>query len=49
MNKFAIVGIVLGACILFADRYIVKVPNWLAIVLYIVAVLLIVVGMIVTR
>jgi len=49
MNRITVVGIVLGACILFVDRYIVKVPSWLAIVLYIVAVLLIVVGMIVTR
>ena len=49
MNRITVVGIILGACILFVDRYIVKVPNWLAIVLYIVAVFLIVVGMIVTR
>ena len=49
MNIFTIVGIMLGVCVIFFDRYLVKISNWLAIVLYIVAVILIIVGMISSR
>ena len=42
MSILIIIGIVLGACVTVVDRIVHKVPNWLAIVLYSVAVILMV-------
>ena len=49
MNVFIIIGIILGASVIVTDRYIHHLPNWLAIVLYTLAVVLIITGMIVSR
>ncbi|MBQ3830603.1 MAG: hypothetical protein II813_06770 [Spirochaetales bacterium] len=49
MNVFIIIGIILGASVIVTDRYIHHLPNWLAIVLYMIAVALIIAGMIVSR
>lgn len=49
MSILIIIGIVLGACVTVFDRIFHKVPNWLAIVLYIAAVILIITGMIVGK
>ena len=49
MNVFIIIGIILGTSVIVTDRYIHHLPNWLAIVLYTLAVVLIITGMIVSR
>ncbi|MCR5443325.1 MAG: hypothetical protein K6E89_06190 [Sphaerochaetaceae bacterium] len=49
MNVFIIIGIILGASVIVTDRYIHHLPNWLAIVLYTLAVVLVITGMIVSR
>lgn len=49
MNVFIIIGIILGASVIVTDRYIHHLPNWLAIVLYMIAVALIIAGMIASR
>ena len=49
MNLMIIIGIILGASVIVTDRYIHHLPNWLAIVLYSLAVVLIVAGMAVSR
>lgn len=49
MNVFIIIGLILGASVIVTDRYIHHLPNWLAIVLYTLAVVLIITGMIVSR
>ena len=49
MNVFIIIGIILGASVIVTDRYIHHLPNWLAIVLYMIAVALIIAGMVVSR
>ena len=49
MNTFIIIGILLGASVNVTDRLIRHLPNWLAIVLYTLAVILIFAGMIVSR
>lgn len=49
MNVFIIIGIILGASVIVTDRYIHHLPNWLAIILYMIAVALIIAGMIVSR
>ena len=49
MNVFIIIGIILGASVIVTDRYIHHLPNWLAIVLYTIAVIIIIVGMIVSK
>ena len=49
MNWFIILGIVLGALTIVTDRYIHKLPNWLAIILFVIAWILIIVGMILAR
>ena len=49
MNILTIIGIGIGAATNVAGRLIHKLPNWLAIILYIVAVIMIVAGMIVSR
>ena len=49
MNILIIIGIVLGGGTIITDRFIKPLPNWLAIVLYIIAVILIIVGMIVNK
>ncbi|MBO4888107.1 MAG: hypothetical protein J5589_07335 [Firmicutes bacterium] len=49
MNIWIIIGIVLGAGVILTDRYIRHLPNWLAVVLYTIAVILILVGMIISR
>ncbi|MBO4299306.1 MAG: hypothetical protein J5998_10940 [Clostridia bacterium] len=43
------IGIALGAGTIVTDRFIHKIPNWLAIVLYSAAVALILAGMIAAR
>ena len=40
MNVFIIIGIILGASVIVTDRYIHHLPNWLAVVLYMIAVAL---------
>ena len=49
MNIMTIIGLFLGAGTTVIDRYLYKLPNWLAIVLYLAAVILIIMGMIVSR
>ena len=49
MNVFIIIGIIMGASVIVTDRYIHHLPNWLAIVLYTLAVVLVITGMIVSR
>ena len=49
MNVFIIIGLILGASVIVTDRYIHHLPNWLAVVLYMIAVALIIAGMIVSR
>ncbi len=49
MNILIIVGIVLGAGTGVVDRFFRKLPNWLAIVLYAIAVIMIIAGMIITK
>lgn len=49
MNAFIIIGIILGASVIVTDRYIHHLPNWLAIILYTLAVALVITGMIVSR
>ena len=49
MNVFIIIGIILGASVIVTDRYIHHLPNWLAIVLYTLAVVLVITGVIVSR
>ena len=48
MNKLIVIGIVLGGGTIVVDRYFLKLPNWLAIVLFAVAIVLIIAGMIIT-
>ena len=48
MNLLIIFGILLGGGTTLTDRYI-KLPNWLAIVLYVAAAILIIAGMIVSK
>ena len=49
MNALIIIGIVLGGGTIVVDRYLYKLPNWLAIVLYGIAVIIIITGMIKSR
>lgn len=49
MNILIIFGILLGGGTILTDRYIKPLPNWLAIVLYVAAVILIIAGMIVSK
>ena len=49
MNIWIIIGIVLGAGVILTNRFICQLPNWLAIILYTIAVILILVGMIISR
>ena len=49
MNILTTIGIVLGAGTIVTDRFIHKLPNWLAIVLFVAAWVLIIAGMIVSR
>ena len=49
MNALIIIGIVLGGGTIAIDRFIKPIPNWLAIVLYAIAVILSVVGMLAKR
>lgn len=49
MNAVIMIGIVLGAAVTVVDRFFHKVPNWLAILLYAAAVLLILTGMLCAR
>ena len=49
MNVLIIIGIILGASVIVTDRYIHHLPNWLSIVLYTLAVVLVITGMIVSR
>ncbi len=49
MNTLTAMGIALGAGTIVTDRFIHKIPNWLAIVLYGAAVALIIAGAILTR
>ena len=49
MHLLTMIGIALGVLVIVTDRFIHKVPNWLAIALFSAAVILIVAGMIVSR
>lgn len=49
MNTLIIIAFVLGGGTITVDRMIHKLPHWLAIVLYTAAVILFVIGMIVSR
>ena len=49
MNVLIIIGIILGAAVIVTDRFIRRLPNWLAVVLYTLAVILIVAGMIISK
>ncbi len=49
MNILIIIGIVLGGETIVVDRYFLKLPNWLAIVLFAVAIVLIIAGMVITK
>ena len=49
MNIWMIIGLALGAGTVFTDRVIHKIPNKLAVVLLVVAVILIIVGFVVSR
>ena len=49
MHILTMIGIALGVLVIVTDRFIHKVPNWLAIALFSAAVILIVAGMIVSR
>lgn len=49
MNIMIIIGLVLGAGTIVTDRFIRKIPNRLAIVLYAAAAILIITGMITGR
>jgi hypothetical protein len=49
MNAMIIIGIVLGAGTGVVNRYFCKLPDWLAIILYTIAVIAIIAGMIIAR
>ena len=49
MNVFMIIGLVLGGGTIAADRLIRKIPSKLAVVLYSIAVILLIVGMVVKK
>ena len=49
MNIMIVIGIILGCGTIIVDRYFLKLPNWLAILLFAVAIVLIIAGMIITR
>ena len=49
MNKLIVIGIGLGGGTIVVDLYFLKLPNWLAIVLFAVAIVLIIAGMVITR
>ena len=49
MNIMIVIGIILGCGTIIVDRYFHKLPNWLAILLFAVAIVLIIAGMIITR
>ena len=49
MNIMIVIGIVLGAGTRVVDRFLHRLPNWLAIMLYAIAVIMIIAGMVITR
>ena len=49
MNALIIIGIILGASVMVTDKFIHNIPSRLAVVLYVVAIVFIIVGMIVFR
>lgn len=49
MHFTTVIGLVLGAGTIVTDRFIHKIPNWLAIALYGAAVALMIAGAILTR
>ncbi len=49
MNALIIAGIIMGAVVIVTDKYIHSLPNWLAIVAYTIAVVLVIAGMVVAR
>lgn len=49
MNLFIIIGIVLGAATILIDHLTHKLPQWAAILLFSVAVILVIVGMIISK
>ena len=49
MNIMIVIGIVLGAGTGVVDRYFYRLADWLAIVMYTIAVVMIIAGMIVSR
>ena len=49
MNILIVIGIVLGGGVIATDHLVGPLPNWLAIVLYTSAVVLVIAGMVVSR
>lgn len=49
MNVLIIIGIILGAAVMITDRFIHRVPDLLAIILYSLGVILVIAGMIVAK
>ena len=49
MNILIIIGIVLAGGVILTDHHIKPLPHWLAVVLYTIAVILIIAGMIVSK
>ena len=49
MNAFITAGIILGAGTIVTDRFIHKLPQWLAVILFVAAWVLIIAGMIIQR
>ena len=49
MNKLIVIGIVLGGGTIVVDRYFLKLPNGLAILLFAASIVLIIAGTIITR
>ena len=49
MNAFITAGIVLGGVTIVTDRFIHKLPQWLAIILFLAAWVLIIAGMLIQR
>ena len=49
MNILIVIGIALGAGVIATDHLLEPLPNWLAMVLYTTAVVLVIAGMVVSR
>ena len=49
MHSLTLIGIVLGGAVIATDHLIRRIPNWLAILLYSIAVVLCIAGMLISR